>query len=470
MNKKTILGYLIGPIGASFIGFISLPIMAWFFSAEDIGKISILQVATSLFVLVFCLGLDQAYVRDYHNNDKKELLFKMVLLPSMSLALFTCVFVFMVNQNIISWLLFDEKNIILTVLSICCFLVALLLRFLSLLARMQEKAFIFSFSQILQKNSFLVTILLFVWLGFLYDFYGLVIANLLSLVTACFLFIISTKFPLFYLFNREWDKEKFIKLIHFGLPLILAGIASWGMNTLDRVFLRYFSSFEELGLYAMTFSVVGIVGIFSGVFNTIWAPLVYKWNAEGNFDINKLNDILDYILMAIFFIVVIFGLFSWLIVFIFPPKYYTMQYILVPCLFAPLLYMLSEVTSIGISLKNKTKYSMYASITAVVVNCLVNLLLIPKYGALGASIATAIAFSFFYVLRTELSKKCVYINVFKSYIIVMVLLIMSVIHAVSFKVNFDILYLMWFLLIILGIRVFDERLQKVLQYCKKQLI
>lgn len=58
MNKNMILGYLVGPIGIGILSLISLPILTWFYSVDDIGKISMLQMTSSLFVLLFCLGLD----------------------------------------------------------------------------------------------------------------------------------------------------------------------------------------------------------------------------------------------------------------------------------------------------------------------------------------------------------------------------------------------------------------------------
>ncbi|MGL6275567.1 oligosaccharide flippase family protein [Aeromonas dhakensis] len=81
MNIKKIMGFAIGPIGAAALGFIALPITTWFYSQEDIGKISMLQVAASFCVLIFSLGLDQSYVREYHESENKTALLKMAIFP-----------------------------------------------------------------------------------------------------------------------------------------------------------------------------------------------------------------------------------------------------------------------------------------------------------------------------------------------------------------------------------------------------
>ena len=74
MNRKVLLGYAVGPIGSGLLGLLSLPIITWFYSVEDVGRISMLQVFTSFSILFFCLGLDQAYVREYHDTNNKPLL------------------------------------------------------------------------------------------------------------------------------------------------------------------------------------------------------------------------------------------------------------------------------------------------------------------------------------------------------------------------------------------------------------
>ncbi|MBU0922397.1 MAG: polysaccharide biosynthesis C-terminal domain-containing protein [Gammaproteobacteria bacterium] len=80
---------------------------------------------------------------------------------------------------------------------------------------------------------------------------------------------------------------------------------------------------------------------------------------------------------------------------------------------APLLYALSESTGIGLSINRKTYLSMLASCLAIAFSILTNYLLVPKYEAAGAAVATAITFWFFFFLRTELS--CLAWRRFKKY-------------------------------------------------------
>ena len=60
------------------------------------------------------------------------------------------------------------------------------------------------------------------------------------------------------------------------------------------------------------------------------------------------------------------------------------------------MYTVSEATGIGIGLKRKTKYSLYVSIISASVNLILNYLLVPTLGAVGAAIGTCISYLFFF--------------------------------------------------------------------------
>ena len=66
MNIKKILGYALGPIGSAAFGILSLPLISWYYPAEDIGRIVLLQTIAGLSILLLGLGLDQSYIRDYY--------------------------------------------------------------------------------------------------------------------------------------------------------------------------------------------------------------------------------------------------------------------------------------------------------------------------------------------------------------------------------------------------------------------
>ena len=467
MNKKTILGYALGPIGSGLLGLISLPIIAWFYSVEDVGRIYMLQVFTSFSILFFCLGLDQVYVREYHDTNNKPLLLKTVVFPSLALCLLILVLLFIIDPYFISYWLYDIESVYLSLITIACFLIALLSRFLSLILRMQERAFAFSMSQLLPKILLLFFILFTVWWGYSRDSYNLLTAYALTLYFAFIIYAWNTKKDWLPAINMKIDRQQFKTYLLFSLPLLVGGLASWGLNTVDKLFLRGMTNYSELGIYSVAMSLAGVATMIAGIFNTIWAPMVYKWVSTGNIDYQKIDQISEYVLAAIYFVVVGSGLFAWVIPYFLPQEYEKVQTLITICLIGPLLYTLSETTAVGIAITRKTKFSMYASIIAMIVGVIGSYLLIPILGASGAAISTACSMWIFIICRTEFS--ClVWRNIPRSkiYLTTFICLFNAVLYALIGKDLGYLYILIWVLFFVLGIFFF----RKSLGLAKNELI
>ena len=461
MNKKIILRYAVGPIGASILGFITLPIITWFYSIEDVGRVSMLQVFTSFTILFFCLGLDQAYVREYHSAPNKPLLLKSTLLPGLILSVIFLFVIYFYDTTIISKWLYEIPSTYLSILTILCFIVALISRFLSLVIRMQERALAFSMSQLLPKLLFLLIILSSICFGFSKNTYTLITANVLSIFFVFLIFLWNTRQDWIISFRYKLEKEQLTKLFSFGLPLVVGGLATWGLNVMDRLFLRALSTYSELGIYSVAMSIAAVAAILSGIFNTIWAPMVYKWESEKSVDLAKIDDISESVLAIIYFVIVLSGLFSWVIPYLLPKQYEVIQFLITCCLIGPLFYTLSETTAVGITLSRKTKWSMFASIGAMLINFLGNYILVPQFGAMGATAATAIAFWSFFILRTEFSK-LVWRNipVIKSYICVTGLTFCAVMSMFFLSTDLLAFICLWLVLLIVGFFIFLNTIKK----------
>lgn len=453
MTRNKIIGYAVGPIGSALLGFISLPIITWFYSVEDVGRISMLQVVASFSVLLFCFGLDQAYVRDYYESQNKPQLLKLSVLPGFLLISLVYGLLYLITPSFISQWLYGLSSPNLSLVSIACFIMTFLSRFLSLVVRMEERALAYSMSQLIPKVFFITFILSTVWIGFKQDTYNLIIAHTLSILSVCLVFLWNTRQECLASVKSSFNWENQKNLLTFGAPLVIGGLAGWGLNVMDKLFLRSQSSFEELGIYSVTVSVAGVATIFAGVFNTIWTPMVYKWVKDG-VDAKIIDEISEHVLAAVYFFVVLVGLFSWILPYFLPKEYVAIEYLVTLCLLSPLFYTLSETTVVGITIVRRTGLSMVASIIAMLINGIGNYMLVPKYGALGAAIATAIAFYFFYILRTELSRK-VWRNipVVKAYSIVTLLLLAVILNSVFFQ-NKNTAFIIWSVLLFSGFFIF----------------
>lgn len=401
MNVKKIAQFAIGPIGVASIGFGSLPFVTRLFSQEDIGRIAMFHIATNMCILLFGLGLDQAYVREYHETTNKVALLKEVLLPGF-LLLIGFISLIELSSLSIAEILFDVRAVVLEVLIITGIFVSFLSRFLLLALRMKERAFTYSINQILPKLIFLAIIFSYILFDFETTFAKLLTAHVVSGLAMIPFLVWHNCHENVGAIEQPIDKLHLFEMIKYGYPLVLGGLAYWGLTASDKVFLRSLSTYTQLGLYSVAVSMAAGAAIFSNIFSTVWAPTVYKW-AANNENFEKVDQVTEYALSIIVLFFCLSGMLSGLITKILPDSYLSVHYILMPCLGSPLMYALSETTVVGLGISKKTVFAMVASVGALLFNLFGNYLLIPKYGAVGAAISTSFSFWVFLLLRTEFS-------------------------------------------------------------------
>ncbi|MFS6938698.1 lipopolysaccharide biosynthesis protein [Neisseria animaloris] len=402
MNARKLLGYALGPLGSAAVGIISLPLISWYFPAEDIGRIIMLQTVSALILIAVGLGLDQAYIREYYAAGNKAALFKTTVVPPVLLTALLIAGIAIWNLNWPSEKILELDDTALSILCLLFFTGVLLVRYFSLILRMQEKAFAFSFSQFTPKVLILVLVLCCVLLKLPTDTFTLVSAYTLAQLVTVGVLVLQTRTELKAAAAAPLSPRQLKDTLNYGLPLALGGLAYWGFTSVDRFLLKSLGGLSELGIYSMAVSFGAIALIFQSIFSTIWAPMVFKWvKEETNLDkIGRITGLMTDLIAALLCIV---GICSPLVAWILPEKYAPVQFILLSSMLFPLLYTLTEVTGIGINVSKKTWLITVFSVVALLCNLGLLYRLVPALGAKGAAMSTAVSFWVFSVLKTEAS-------------------------------------------------------------------
>ncbi|MFQ1927531.1 lipopolysaccharide biosynthesis protein [Aeromonas veronii] len=403
MKSKSIIHFAVGLILSAIVNVITLPIMAWLYPKEIIGKLAMLNVAVAFSVTLFTLGLDQAFVREYHESKNKIKVFFEAILPGFILLFATILTVNFLDENIISNIIFTENSRQLSLIVSAMIIVSYLNRYLSLIFRMQEKGIIFSLSQALPKLLFLfLVVVLFI---FHYDSLELL---MLSQAASVFLITIASIYfaKEFFFTIPKIQKNNIIYMLKYSLPLLIGAMSYWGLSTIDRIYIAKFSTYSELAVFSIAMSFAGAANVIQSIFSTVWVPTVYKWVNEIDSvsdcqeKIESVKNIVSYIS---FLVISITAVFSWLLLYFLPNDYSDVVYIIPSCMICALYYTISETTVVGLSIVRKTMYSMISSLSAFLVNCIANLFMVPILGAKGAAISTSFSFLIFLILRTEFS-------------------------------------------------------------------
>lgn len=406
MNKKTILGFAVGPIGASALGFVSLPLSTWLFTPEDVGRISMLQTATAIGTVVYTLGLDQSFAREYHQSRQRGRLLRTVAWPGLLLLLLTALGLLIVEPGLLARQMYGIDSATLSTMTVVGVVAAFLSRFFSLVLRMSERGLAFSMSQLLPKLLF-IACLGALTLDTTRHFGQLLAAQTASLVIACTIFAWNTR--------NIWiptdsspstpplpTEPRLSALLRYGIPMMAAGLAYWTLEAVDKVMLRLLSSFAELGHYSVAMGVASVAATLSTIFTTVWVPTAFKWALEPDCA-TRIADLQSKLVAIALLIISGAGSLAFALDWLLPPSYGPVRQLLALCMLPALLYAVSEVTGIGAAIAHRSGLVLAAAVATALVNIALNFWFIPMWGARGAATATAIAFFLMLVLRTETS-------------------------------------------------------------------
>jgi O-antigen/teichoic acid export membrane protein len=473
MNIRLLSRYALGPIGSALLSFITLPIITWIFSPADIARLNIFHTALSMVLMVSVLGFDQAYVREYHEVSDKDSLFVACFFPGFIFLIIIIISSLLISSRI-SEILYKETTVVLYLITSLAFIFGFINRFFSLILRMEEMALAFSVSQLLPKLIQLILVIVMALLAFKKEFIYLISIVLISLLSGMFFYIWSINHKLKLVLRTKINFKTTKRLFKFSFPLIFSGFAYWGLTAISTIALSKWSTLDELAIYSVSNSFAGPAVILQSIFLIFWAPMVFK-NIAQDIDMKFIGGVRQNVLVAVCLVICFSGTFSWLADFLLPNHYSAVKYILLCQLVQPLFYTLSEVYSIGISIQRKTIYSLLSTLIALVINFFVCLILVPNYGASGAAIANSLAFTFYFLLQTEIAARIWHdFPRLKAYLHVLFLVSLSIITVMEGHHYPFLTHLLWAGFLFLYCYIFLEDLinlyKNIVLYKKNNLI
>ncbi|AEX85584.1 membrane protein involved in the export of O-antigen and teichoic acid [Marinitoga piezophila KA3] len=438
---KRLGAFSIGPIGAALLGFINVPLQTWLIDPTQLGKASMYSMALGISSLFIYLGFDQAFVREFNvEKDKKNLLWNSFIIPFSFSIIVMITYLYFYEP--ISKLLFGSVEEYIIKILAFSLPFSIFNRFNNLIIRMKEKAKLFSFIQLLNKIIGLILTIV-ILLFFNRNFKGIIQAQFLTLIlTATITTFINYNY---WFYQFKFDKELIKQLMKFGLPIIPSSIILWLLNSMDKIALRIWADFYSIGLYSAAFKIVGMIIIIQTAFLSFWPPTAYRWY-ENKVKIKKYEEVsnkLNSILTILFALVVLLRNY---IVLLLSPEYKDATIIIPFLLFYPIMNTLSETTQIGIGFTRKTYYNILITTVAGGANIIGNFLLVPKYGALGASISTGLSYIIFFWMRTIISNLIWEKMAIKKHFISILLMVIMASLAVVYN-NFGIDFIMFLLII-----------------------
>jgi O-antigen/teichoic acid export membrane protein len=218
-------------------------------------------------------------------------------------------------------------------------------------------------------------------------FLGYIFSNAIILVILFSLFIKK--------FNFNRISLPFLKeAIKYSFPLIWTELSLLLLNFGDRYVLQFFMGSEAVGIYSAGYNVSNMAHSFLATpLRLAIIPMYLSlWNTRGEDETKDfLSRILNYYFMLGIPILIGLTWFGEEIIVLLATSKFQESAIIIPFIIVSLiLYGTQPILAAGIYIYKRTVILMYLSLSAGLINLLLNFFLIPKFGVLGASYATLI--------------------------------------------------------------------------------
>ena len=407
---KDSLVYGLGGIFAKTITYFSIPVFTRLFTPKEYGNIELLILISTFFSYFVELGFDSAQSMYYFKNKKDPKTQKSIIT---SILQFRLIFggTFLIISTLISPFLnsiFFKSN-----LHYSYFLLVFSFGLLSqiLMQSIDLYRLIYkpwSYISINFIQSLLTFIFIFIFAYFLkLNIFGYILGAFLSTLIVSTLSWWNLKS---YLDLSKIHHEFWGKLIKFGAPLVPSSIAIYFINSLDRWFILYFRSENELGLYSIALKFSMIIALLVNTFRQAFWPIALESMQEDNGDkfFRKISKIYFGYGCSI---IIFFTYFSrWIVGFLTPPEYHDSWKIIGILSWQFFFYGFFLISYAGIWKKEKTYLNIYLTSIATFFSLVLNWILVPPFGMIGASIGTSITYLIWVITSTIVSQKYWKIN------------------------------------------------------------
>lgn len=405
----------VGKICTQCISFFLLPLYTAILSTEEYGTFDLLVTYSTLLLPLVNWQLDQGLFRfllDYRGNKKEQgkifstLIFFSTIQSIVYIVFFISIKPFLKIENSYFLLLYVVLHVY----------TALFLQFVRGLGY-SVKYTIASFISASATTVFNVIALVILRLGM----QGLLISTLVAQLLTLFYLVFSSK-AWEYISLNLIQLKVFKRVSTYSIPLVPNNLAWWIINASDRTIVAHFLGTAANGIYSIANKFPNVFINFYDILNLSWTETVSLHYGDEDRD-----EFLTETMTSLFkmFSAACFGIVACM-PFVFPiminAKYAAAYDQILILMYAMLFRVLVGLYSCVYVAQKNAKKIAYTSMSAAIINIIVDLVLINKIQVFAASFSTLIAFLSMFIIRYIDVNKTVHMKIRKPIIIGTVLI------------------------------------------------
>ncbi len=386
--------------------FFLLPIITKTLGTYDYGLWAQINITVSLISSLALMGLSMSFVRFLSSETDKKKIREAVysILFFVTVSGFLASFILYIFAEPLATFGFKEPEAAYFVQAGSFLILVNVLESVSLfyfrVFRQIEK---FSYFTLFETFGKLLFILIFLKLG--YGLLGVITATLMVQGLIFLISLITIVSQIGFVIPRFTYIREYLQ---FSLPLTPNSLIRWVTESSDRYLVTYFLGLCSVGVYSAACSIGNLIQLFVSPLQLILLPELSKL-----FDENKMDEVKIYMSHSLrYFLIIsipsVFGLsaLSKPLLGILTTQDFVSGWFVIPIIaLAGLLAGVFQIFVNTMFLIKETKPATYINIIAAISNVLLNLILIPSLGIIGAAISTLVSYFLMAMFCVHISLK-----------------------------------------------------------------
>lgn len=388
--------FALGSFGAKIISFFLVPLYTNILTREQYGTADLIISYSNIIVPIASLVIQDSVLRF---GLSRKYLKGSVLKSAIIVLLFGILICFFFSYAFNIYPSLNEWRLYLFVIPVCNMLHSVVFNY----TKAKERNKLYAFASML--NALVLAVVNIVLLVFFkMGVEGYLIANILANIMPT-IFLIIFIGALSDFIKSPFDKNLFIDMIKYSVPMIINNLSWWVLNSSDKVMIEKYISSSELGLYTAASKIPAFVYFFISIFSQAWSvSSIKEYETEKNQRFYS-NVFSHYSILMFFTCAFIILIIKPFMSFYVGKHFEGCWYLIPPLLVGTTFYSFVAFFSGILEATKKNKIAAITTLIAAISNIIINLLLIPKVGTIAASFSTAVSYIIIAFLRMKLSQK-----------------------------------------------------------------
>jgi O-antigen/teichoic acid export membrane protein len=395
--------YGLGGIVSRILAVLLLPLYTSYLSPADYGRIETLVAGAAVLVILLRMGISSAFFRFYF--DSKDRAHRLVVVRTsfwftIGMATLGLVVVELLAGSISSVLFGTGTHADLVRAAAVGIWAQMNYEQLTSLFRVEERSVAFVLASL---ANIVITVGATVLLVVALDKgpLGVLVGNFTGTLCVYVALVAYRREQL----GLQFDRKLLRAMNRFGLPLVPSALALWVTNFSDRFFLVKLADAHEVGLYSIGVRIASAVVLLLTAFRTAWPAFAYSIEDDAEAR-RTYGFVLTYLIAVVSWLSLTLGLLApWIVRLLTTPSFYDGERVVAPLAFAGAAQAGYVVVAIGIGRVRRTQFNWVVTGAAAALNVVLNLILIPPYGMMGAAIATVAAYSLMFLLMAVYAQR-----------------------------------------------------------------